>query len=329
MTAQISQSQDLTINSNKTFTVDVETADGLLMGRVEKAIVDDQRRVFIVDNGNKQVHFFGSDGNYVHSFGREGRGPGEFLRAVGAALSHDGNTFYVLDLPNARIVSYDISSSNHVKTIPLQNAAPTLGNDIFDFNGNLIFLGNYYSKDEMLHNVDQNGVVTNSFGDFIDFSSFTHNNNGKYQLSIVHASRYKNKLLVTLMAPNRVKLYNSDFKLIHEFEDDLLPKPWETHMTMRPDRYETTFYSMAVNSQILSDNYYLYQWLEIIDSSGPKTNMHLELRDVTNGDVLSEYDIPDNKNILSFARIDDQSAYMLVRDGRTYEFEIYELTINE
>lgn len=328
LTVTIAHSQDLTINSSRVVTIDLQTADDLLMGEVEKAIIDDQRRVFIVDNGNKQVHFFDSNGHYIRSMGREGRGPGEFMRAVGAALSHDGNTFYVLDSPNARIVSYNISNGNHTETIPLQDAAPTFGNDLIDFNGKLIFLGNYYSKDEMLHIIDQNGEVSSSFGDFIDFSSFTHNSNGKSQLSVVNASHHNNKLLVTLMAPNRVKLYDSDLNLIHEFEDDLLPTPWETHMIMRPDRYKTTFYSMAVNSQILSDKHYLFQWLEIIDPEGPETKMHIELRDLINGDVLGSYDIPDNNSILNFARIDDQSIYILMRN-ESYDFEIHELTFKE
>lgn len=329
MTATIAQSQDLTINSSKVASIDLETAEGLFMGKVEKAIVDDLRRVFIVDNGNKQVHYFGPDGKFIRSFGNEGRGPGEFMRAVGAALSHDGNTFYVLDSPNARTVAYDIQDGNKSETIPLNDAAPSLGNDLLDFNGQLILLGNYSIKDENLHVINQNGDLNNSFGNFIDFSKFRHNYNGKMQLSIVYASHHNNKLLVTLMAPNRVKVYDSNLNLTHEFEDELLPKPWESHMIMRPDRYQAKFYSFTVNSQILSDNHYLFQWIEIIDPDGPKSKMHLELRDLTNGDVLGRYDIPENKSILNFARIDDQSAYMLIRDNNSYEFEIHKLTFQE
>jgi sugar lactone lactonase YvrE len=325
LTATTVHSQDLTINSSKVATIDLQTTDGLLIGEVEKAIIDEQRRVFIVDNGNKQVHYFDPNGQYVRSMGREGRGPGEFMRAVGATLSHDGKTFYVLDSPNARIVSYEISNGDQSEMTPLQGAAPTYGNDMIDFDGKLIFLGNYFTKDAMLHVIDQNGEVSNSFGNFIDFSSFTHNSNGKSQLSVVSASHYNNKLLVTLMAPNRVKLYDSDLNLINEFEDDLLPKPWETHMIMRPDRYRTTPYSQTVNSQIISDNLYLYQWLEIIDADEIETEMHIELRDLRNGDILARYDIPDNKSVLNFARIDDQSVYILMRN-ESYDFEIYKLS---
>lgn len=329
-TVTIAHSQDLTIQDSRVATIDINAADGLLMGKVEKAIIDDQRRVFIVDNGNKQVHYFDSNGQYIRSMGREGRGPGEFMRAVGATLSSDGSTFYLLDSPTAKIVSYDIQSGNNNDAIPLRNAAPVMTNDIIEFNGQLILLGNHYAVkgDEMLHELNDDGEVINSFGKFIDFSKFRYTNMGKSQLSIVKASTYENNMLVSLAAPNRNKLFDSNLNLAHEFEDDLLPKPWIDHMIMTPERYQTTFYSMTANSQIISNERYLYQWTEIIDPRGPVLKVHLELRDLSNGDVLGSYDIPENLSIYNFARIDDQSVYILMRN-ESYDFEIYELSFGE
>ena len=330
LTVKTAHSQDLTIEVSRVATIDLTSADGLLMGEVEKAIIDDQKRVFIVDNGNKQVHYFDSNGQYIRSMGREGRGPGEFMRAVGATLSSDGSTFYLLDSPTAKIVSYDIQSGNNNDGIPLSNAAPVMTNDIIEFNGQIILLGNHYAVegDAMLHVLNDNGEVIKSFGKFIDFSEFRHTNMGKSQLSIVKASSRENKMLVSLAAPNRNKLFDTNLNLVHEFEDNLLPKPWIDHMIMTPERYKTTFYSMMANSQIISNEHYLYQWTEIIDPSGPEIKMHLELRDMSNGDVLGSYDIPENLTVYNFARIDDQSAYILTRN-ESYGFEIYELNLRE
>jgi len=266
--------------------INTESQENLLMGKVQKGIIDEQQRVFIIDNGNKQIHYFGSNGELKRSFGREGRGPGEFTEATGGTLSEDGNTFYVLDAPNSRVVSYDVQTGTHLETIVIKEAAPNFSNDIISFNDQIILLGNYHTKDEMLHVLNHQGEVASSFGEFIDFSNFVHNNNGKMQLSLVNASYYNGKLLVSLAAPKRVKLYDSNLNLTHEFEKELLPTPWETHMVMRPDKYDVTFYSMSLNSQIISDDLYLFQWLEVIDPVESITNMHLELRSLENGGLM-------------------------------------------
>lgn len=319
-------SQQLSIESELIRVIDTENEKDLLMGNIQKAIIDKEERVFIIDNGNRQVHYFGADGKLVRSFGREGRGPGEFTESVGGTLSEDGNIFYVLDSPNSRIVSYDIRNGDHLETISIREAVPTRSNDITVFNDQLLLMGNHYRKDEMLHVINQEGEVGNSFGELIDFSNFIHNSNGKMQLSVVSASTHDGKLLLSLAAPKRMELYDSDFRVVNKFENELLPKPWETHMVMRPDRYEVTFYSMAVNSQIISDGLYLYQWIEVVDPNVPETKMHLELRSLENGNLLGNYDIPNDKTLLNFSRNDDQSAILLLRDRESFKFEIYKLS---
>ncbi len=318
-----------TITLEKIYTIDITKQGDLLLGEIGSGLLDNNNQVFLVDNGNKKVHHFDSAGKIKNSFGREGRGPGEFLKAAGASLSGDSKTLYLLDYPNARVVIFEANSGAHKMTINFQSTTLIPVNDLVEFNGDMILLGNHQGEDKMMHVINKNGETNYSFGEFINFNSFIHNNSGKMQLSVVHASTFDDRLLVSLAAPNRVKLYDSDFNILKEFEDDLLPKPWVSHMTMRPDRYRSTFYSMGISNQILSDESYLYYWIEVIDPKAPEIKKHLELRSLEDGKKLASYPVESNMSILDLKRTSNTSATLLARNMDTYNFEVYEVTVEK
>jgi len=318
-----------TISLEKIYTIEITNQGDLILGEIGAGLIDNNNQVILVDNGNKKVHLFDSSGKIKRSFGREGRGPGEFLNASGAAFSSDSKTLYLMDYPNARVVSYETDTGIHKKTINFQSTTLVPVNDLVDFNGKMILLGNHQGKDQMLHVISKNGETEYSFGDFIQFDNFIHNNSGKMQLSVVYASTFANRLLVSLAAPNRVKLFDCELNVINEFEDELLPKPWETHMTMRPDRYRTTFYSMGIDNQILSDETYLYYWIEVIDPKTPEIKKHLELRSLIDGKKLASLPLESNMSVLDMRRKSETTATLLTRNTDSYNFEIFEVNVGE
>ncbi|MGF1671752.1 MAG: 6-bladed beta-propeller [Balneolaceae bacterium] len=318
-----------TITLELMYSIDIKNQGDLILGEIGAGLLDNNNQVFLVDNGNKKVHHFDSAGKIKHSFGGEGRGPGEFLNAAGASLSSDSKTLYLLDYPNARVVLFETDTGTHKKTINFQSTTLVPINDLIEFNGKMILLGSHQGKDQMLNVININGETEYSLGEFIDFNNFIHNNSGKMQLSVVHASIFEDLLLVSLAAPNRMKLYDSDLNVLREFEDDLLPKPWEKHMIMRPDRYRTTFYSMGLANQILSDETYLFYWLEVIDPKIPEVKKHLELRSLKDGKKLASYPVEPNISILDIIRESNTSATILTRNIDTYNFEVYKVNVGE
>ncbi len=66
--------------------------DNIVLGLTIGLVVDEDERVFITDQQSNVVHVFDSHGKYVQSFGREGRGPGEFQNiwsiGIGDELIH-------------------------------------------------------------------------------------------------------------------------------------------------------------------------------------------------------------------------------------------------
>lgn len=318
--------QEVYFQFKNVFTVGDGNGEFPLLGEVASGTFDKNGNLYLLDNVNKQIHKYDPNGSFIMSFGREGRGPGEFLRATESIIYDEAeSSVYIVDYVNARIVGYDAKTGDHINTRNLQSTNAIPLNNLISFNEGIFLLGSHQKRNDMIHQIDSIGETILSFGEFIDFNSFRHNSNGKQQLSQVHGSKYNGKLLVGLAAPNRVKLYDEELNLIREFEDDNLPKPWVTHMTMEPGRYRATFYSMSVNNQILSEKTYLYHWIEVVDPEGPVLEHYLELRSLEDGEIIHKEKMND-MNIINIHRKSDSRALLFIRDS-SYNYKVYELVI--
>lgn len=298
-----------------------------LLGRIVDAEFDSENNLYLLDDGQKKIHMYDAEGNYIRSYGREGRGPGEFTGLGGEGLSFDEENKQIcaIDYPGARIVCHSISDNHSTTAISLQSSTSVRTNGLIIFQSKKLLTGSHQKENSFIHQIDADGKTIFSFGDFIDFESFVHNASGKLQLSQVTASTNDDFLLVTAAAPNVVKVFDSNLNILHEFEDDLLPRPWETHMVMRPDRYSSSFYSMAVTNQILSNEEYLFAWSEVVDPEIPEIQFHLELRRLHNGEVIAET-LMEKNYILGIQRLSDSSAILLIRT-ENYEYEVYRVSV--
>lgn len=80
--------------------------------------VDDDDNIYIADDGHKHVVVFDRDGNYLRRFGREGRGPGEFVSSQDIYVSGDrivlgdwrGRRINIWDLQGNRIDEIELGS---------------------------------------------------------------------------------------------------------------------------------------------------------------------------------------------------------------------------
>lgn len=302
--------------------------DAPTIGHIIDAKFDGNNNLYLLDDSQQLVHIYNQDGEFKTSVGGKGRGPGEFLNAsAGFTINDSQSRVHIIDYPNSRVVSLDIENYSDHKETPLQNSTAIPTNKLLYFNKSLLFLGSHQHNDKMIHRLTRDGTITDSFGGFIDFDSFLHNNMGKMQLSQVHASKLGNQFLVGLAAPNIFKLFDANYELIRSFKDDTLPKPWISHMTMEPTRYRSTFYSMAVGNQIMSESIFLFHWSNVLDSDGPVIEFQLDLRSMINGKVLHNENLKD-LYIYDIHRISNNQALLFARD-KDYNYSIYELNIIE
>jgi hypothetical protein len=298
------------------------------IGHIIDAKFDENNNLYLLDDSQQLVHIFNQDGDFKLSVGGQGRGPGEFLNAsAGFTIDDSQSKLYLIDYPNSRVLSLDIEHFSDHEVIPLRNSTAISTNKLLYFSDGLLFLGSHQHNNKMIHRLTKDGDIKESFGEFLDFDSFFHNNMGKMQLSQVSASRLGNLMLVGLAAPNIFKLYDENFELIRSFTDNTLPKPWISHMTMEPTRYRSKFYSMGIENQIMSESVFLFHWSNVLDSDGPIIEFQLELRSMIDGKILHHVNLED-LYIYDIHRISNNHALFFARD-KDYNYSIYELNIIE
>lgn len=309
------------------YSIDQEGEGYPILGRIVDAEFDSDNNLFLLDDGQKKIHMYDSEANFIRSYGKEGRGPGEFtgLGGSGLAFDEENNQICAIDYPGARIVCHSTSDNHLTTTINLQSTSTVRTNGLIIFKSKKILTGSHQDVNSFIHQINSDGKTIYSFGDFINFKKFIHNFGGKLQLSQVTASNFDDYLLVSSAAPNVVKVYDSNFNIIYEFEDDLLPRPWETHMVMQPDRYRSSFYSMAVSNQILSKDEYLFAWSEVIDPDIPEIQFHIEVRRLQTGERIAAKLMKKNY-ILGIQRLSDSSAILLIRT-ENFDYEVHRVSV--
>lgn len=76
-----------------------------LFSRVSGVQVDSKGRIYVADTQAQEIRVFDSGGAHLNSFGKQGKGPGEFNLISGMAI-HPSGTLWVMDPSNARLTRF-------------------------------------------------------------------------------------------------------------------------------------------------------------------------------------------------------------------------------
>jgi len=159
----------------------------VIFGSVSKAVSDDRGRVYISDNKKKQIHVFESDGTYIQSLAKEGRGPGELLFLTEISIHSD--RLYVVDSMQFRV---NIFSTTTLELIDIYNLHPTNQNEFPELSG-----------------------LQLNFSEVINDSTFLVNFSESRNLRNVEQDRYRKYYLVNnkfeIISDNVLKLPDSPF----------------------------------------------------------------------------------------------------------------------
>ncbi|MCF7805553.1 MAG: 6-bladed beta-propeller [Candidatus Marinimicrobia bacterium] len=74
-----------------------------------KEITSDGSKTFVLDEGNLKVFVISENGELITSFGRQGKGPGEFVEPVDIVLHND--TLAVLEHSGLKVVQFDTAGT--------------------------------------------------------------------------------------------------------------------------------------------------------------------------------------------------------------------------
>ncbi len=95
------------------------TSDSCLIGEVNK-VVCTKKYYFIADNiYSKKLFIFNKHGEYLHSIGKYGRGPGEYIFFADFLVDDDKDIVYVLDRELCKLILYDLNNGGFIRDVKL------------------------------------------------------------------------------------------------------------------------------------------------------------------------------------------------------------------
>jgi len=96
----------------------IQEGSDYFIGAIIDASISNNEDILVVDYAQKKVFVFDKNGSMVSNFGRQGRGPGEFLRPAAIGIDNKGNV-YIEDSGNARISVWN-SKYDYITDIDLK-----------------------------------------------------------------------------------------------------------------------------------------------------------------------------------------------------------------
>ena len=150
--------------------------------------LDSEQNIYVLDSGNHRVQKFDKDGYYLLTIGREGEGPGEFMRLYSVYID-DEDIIYLSDRRRIQIFN---NEGAYKKSLTLENR-------IYDFfidtDGNLItyiIQSDGEGSKKYLVKYDEQGKIVNRIAEYSDVESVqSRGNDGRtYSFKAYHQYNY-------------------------------------------------------------------------------------------------------------------------------------------
>lgn len=135
--------------------------DATLFGRIGKATFLDDTTVAVLDQATPDVRLFSVTGRHLETIGRRGEGPGEFRAPQAVVRSPSGELLVSDARRNIQIFRRGPRGFEHHRTMQLPFGVHTMC-----FLGKRLFVNATTLDDStILHQLDDDGTVRNSFGE--------------------------------------------------------------------------------------------------------------------------------------------------------------------
>jgi len=307
---------------HSTYEINLSTPDSIVIGGISGIEISNEREFFVVDHLSNKIRHFNQDGHYIDSYGRKGRGPGEFLRVTNINLANE--LLYLFDYENARIQRFNIKKLKFESPIQLEKSFTITARMEF-FGNEILITGLTPGLDYFVHRFDMEGQYIESFGKFIDYSSMRMNSGGKLQLTQAWMDTKNENILFTLLAPYRLFYFDKNFHLIYKKFDSVLPEPWKEHIVMRPDRYTSRPYPFIRESKIIK-NHIILIW---IDPESQK-NSTMDLRRLKDGKLLKRLNIDTGNQAIIGIKSNKTANFLCLVDNNDFnEITIHKIELSD
>ncbi len=273
--------------------IELKTPPGVIIGEISKMQIIDGGIIVLDSNISKKVYLFNSKGEFIHSVGTKGSGPGEHLDPVDF-MSKNGLIF-IMDRQFS-MHAYDFENNFMIKM-----DLPFHGRSGFAFNdGTFAFSNGLLGEKDINYHLlmIENNIITNRIFDFtstalakytaspIGFNPIVHNNSFLYYRSHGHEIYEINQTQAKL----RYRLAS----------DDILPEKILNDVS----RLENEAY----------DYTWIYNWPIL------ETNDKVQIRAMHRGLVTLIVDKKDN-SITSYSGMEDDLLFGGIQDFPIYAYD--------
>ncbi len=193
--------------------------------------LDSEHNLYVLDSGNHRVQKFDREGHYLLTIGREGEGPGEFVRLTDVFIDKQ-DTIYLSD--RRRIQIFD-NTGVYKDSIPFENSI----NDFFlDIDGNVytcIIQNDEEGSKKYLIKYDKQGKIVNRIAEFSDVQAVQSRDSSGMTVSFKAYHQYNYwPFLLPISEEQFIYAYPSDYVITTmsykgeigtKIEKDEPPKP--------------------------------------------------------------------------------------------------------
>ncbi|MCH7782405.1 NHL repeat-containing protein, partial [candidate division KSB1 bacterium] len=222
------------------------TDENYILFRPSDVALDNEGNIYVLDTGNHRVQKYDSNGIYLSTFGKKGKGPGEFESPSSLSIDAENNI-----LVNDRGVVKFFDQSGYVfKTIKLDPPAAssrlmTSGNFITGRTG----LFPSFTLKPLLNIFDQDGKHIAEFGEPVEHNNGTANNN---ENNIIYTFDNNDNIFFSFGTKNRIEKFTREGKLVYKMTRQLkfVPAPGK--------------YRKRIIREDLPPAYSVEQWPEVV-----------------------------------------------------------------
>lgn len=140
--------------------------DNNFIGSARDIAFDKNKHIYIADLGLKKVHKYTSEGDYIRSFGQEGKGPAEFTGNINVVAND--SLILVYDMPGYRVSFFDTSGIflRSFQIESMHNTKMYLSENDIIAGTSLSPFEDVTSEHYQFHKYDKEGNTVSSFGKF-------------------------------------------------------------------------------------------------------------------------------------------------------------------
>ena len=230
----------------------LEGEDNYLFARITDVAIDKNGDVFVADGQSAEIRKFNQSGEYIHTIGRKGEGPGEF-RNISVMAVNSLDQLIVFDNMAQRISIFS-REGEFVKSTKLNIVNAWVDPAaIISVNDNFLLFGKIGDELDLFHEFDRNWTKIKSFGkyQFINNKEFEENQLGflagriYYQPdnTILYTKYFFDNQIFIYQNNNLTKIIKQDSGIKNPYEVKTLHDVKKAVAMQREQKYD--FYSFG------------------------------------------------------------------------------------